>query len=80
MAEGALILWTSRSVAPEEIAVELLRIAHSAIVDMREAGTDAGFRASDFIIVCVTRFAAKPAPKAKRITGPKLLAAAIPTK
>jgi hypothetical protein len=45
-----------------------------------EDRTDAGFRARDLNMVCVSRFAAKPAPKAKRITGPKLFAAAIPTK
>jgi hypothetical protein len=53
---------------------------YSVIVATPEARTDAGFRASDFKTVCVIRFAAKPAPNAKRITGPKLLAAAIPTK
>ncbi len=31
-------------------------------------------------MACVRRFAAKPAPNAKRMTGPKLFAAAMPTK
>jgi hypothetical protein len=53
---------------------------YSVMVATPEEGTDAGFRASDFTTLCVSRFAAKPAPKAKRITGPKLFAAAIPTK
>jgi len=35
---------------------------------------------SDFSIVRMRVEAAKPAPKANRMTGPKLLAAATPTK
>jgi len=53
---------------------------YSVMVATPEDRTGVGFRASDLNTVCVSRFAAKPAPNAKRITGPKLLAAAIPTK
>src|SRR5580704_8176190 len=80
IAAGALILCASRAIAPEANADRLRSPAHSAIVDIREAATRAGFRASNFAMACVSRCAAKPAPKAKRITGPKLFAAAIPTK
>jgi hypothetical protein len=80
IAQMALIRCASRSTALNIAARALRRTAHSAIVDIRDAGTDVAFRASDFIIVWVRRLAAKPAPNAKRITGPKLFAAAIPTK
>jgi hypothetical protein len=44
------------------------------------AGIEAVFRAPDFDMARVILRAAKPAPKANRITGPKLLAAVIPAK
>jgi hypothetical protein len=49
----------------------------STIVD---ADTDTQPRTGDFAIAFVSRSAAKPAPKANRITGPKLFAAATPAK
>src|ERR1700691_5777665 len=46
-----------------------------------EAGTDARLSEKKALASArVTRRAANPAPKANRITGPKLLAAASPTK
>ena len=42
--------------------------------------TGAGFRFTDFASASVTVRAAKPAPNMNRITGPKLFAAASPTK
>jgi hypothetical protein len=45
-----------------------------------EAGTGAAPRARAFLKHCVRWRAAKSAPKAKRMSGPKLFAAAIPTK
>src|SRR3984885_10261442 len=70
----------SRLIAPDAGSQEHGGRAHSVMVDMREAGTFAGVRATAFTIACVRRLAAKPAPNAKRITGPKLFAAASPTK
>src|SRR5271157_611258 len=43
-------------------------------------GKDARSRERDFAMVRVRVRAAKPAPNANRMTGPKLLAAATPTK
>src|SRR6202167_2090693 len=72
--------YVSRLIEPEAGSQEHRGSTHSAMVDMREAGTFAGGRATAFTIACVTRLAAKPAPNAERITGPKLFAAASPTK
>src|SRR5580704_9690614 len=44
-----------------------------------EAGTDAGLRESDFLNRRVRVRAVKSAPNANRMSGPKLLAAAMPT-
>ena len=51
-----------------------VRVAGSA------TGTETRERDSDFFNMDVRRSAAKRAPNPKRITGPKLLAAAMPTK
>jgi hypothetical protein len=42
--------------------------------------TNSALREKDLAMALVTVRAAKSAPKAKRMTGPKLFAAAIPTK
>src|ERR1700678_3245374 len=56
------------------------RPVHFAVVATLRTGTGAGSFASDRVRARVSVRAAKPAPKANRITGPKLLAAAPPAK
>src|SRR5580704_2735932 len=51
-----------------------------AVVATLRTGTDAGFLESDFVRALVSARAAKPAPHANRMTGPKLLFAASPAK
>ena len=57
-----------------------MRFGHFAVVAALRTGTDADWLASDFVRARVTVRAAKPAPNANRMTGPKLLAAATPAK
>jgi hypothetical protein len=57
-----------------------MKVNHLALVATLRTGAGAGLWASAFDIASVRRRAAYPAPNAKRITGPKVFAADMPTK